>query len=626
MSATARQDYDDESELCTRTDPEDRVYDCFHVNNAFMQQGELDYPIDFSDTIGSSHSSQVSAEISVWDTQPPRFFTMAERIADSHQIGGLFSQMKPLAWQYELSYVNDESKRDYLQEGIMRGFRIVDDVNIPYYESTNYNSCFTRSANDYVSNLFRDELKQEKIIPAVGKPHCVHAMGIITKKDGTYRPITDCRRPLGNSINNFMNSTCQSFRYKTLDTVCDKLRKGDYMCCTDIKAAYRSISIFPSHRKYQGFKWSMGSEGPRYYMDTRLCFGLKCAPFIFNEISDFIVQCMSRRGHNNIINYLDDYFCWGPTFESCAATQNALIRLLGQLGFMVAWSKCSSPSTTCVFLGIQIDSNRMSMSLPQEKLQKLLAELEFFQSRDRATVKQLQRLCGVLSYASHVVRGGRTFSRRVINLLKGLNPTIKRIRLSHEFKMDLEWWRSWATRFNGEATMIQHNYGQGIGVESDASLSGFGAISSNGWCAGYFNSRLIPHIFQENAGLRTHWINLQTGTGIDININVLELMPIWLSCILWGEHWRDHQIICWSDNTQVVSSINKGISINRVSMSLLRQIFWFSVRHNFHLVARHIPGVINLAPDFLSRVGQEVSLGELSKYVSSHSRQLRLLG
>lgn len=85
--------------------------------------------------------------------------------------------------------------------------------------------------------------------------------------------------------------------------------------------------------------------------------------------------------------------------------------------------------------------------------------------------------------------------------------------------------------------------------------------------------------------MEPHWINLQPGGQASKNINVLELLSIWLACILWGSGWKDRQVICWSDKTQVVASINKGSSCNLINMSLLRSIFWYSVRHNFHLVA-----------------------------------------
>lgn len=349
-----------------------------------------------------------------------------------------------------------------------------------------------------------------------------------------------------------MTTTCDTFRYNSLDMVCNRLSRNDYMCCTDIRAAYRSIAIRTEHWQYQGFKWSDSRGKPVYYYDTRLSFGQKCAPYIFNEISNFVVECMARRGFVKVVNYLDDYFCWGSSFNECAATQNALITLLGELGFRVAWNKCSSPSTTCIFLGIQINSVDMSMSLPQGKMQKLYKELAFFTGKDRATIKQLQRLCGILSYASYVVRGGWTFSRRIIDLLKGVSAGTTRVRLSHQFKLDLEWWNSWTCAFNGKATMIKHNFGQGHGVHTDTSLSVYGVTSSQSWYAGYFNSQQTPTIFSAGEPLSSHWINLQIDEGACHNINILELVPVWLACVLWGKGWKDQQIICWSDNTQVV--------------------------------------------------------------------------
>lgn len=143
---------------------------------------------------------------------------------------------------------------------------------------------------------------------------------------------------------------------------------------------------------------------------------------------------------------------------------------------MIAWSKCCSPSTTCTFLGVEIDSVRMSMSLPTDKMCKLVNELSFFQTRTRATVKQLRRLFGILAYASRVIRGGRTFSRQVIDLLKGLSPSVSRIRLSTQFRRELEWWSKWAFTLNGQAGMIQHTYGSGQAIQSDASFSGYGLI------------------------------------------------------------------------------------------------------------------------------------------------------
>lgn len=39
--------------------------------------------------------------------------------------------------------------------------------------------------------------------------------------------------------------------------------------------------------------------------------------------------------------------------------------------------------------------------------------------------------------------------------------------------------------------------------------------------------------------------------------------------------------------------LTKGISLNKTSMSILRELFWLSVKYNFHITARHLPGSLN---------------------------------
>ena len=40
-----------------------------------------------------------------------------------------------------------------------------------------------------------------------------------------------------------------------------------------------------------------------YFGDNHLCFGLSCAPAIFNRLSNATVRMMSRRGFKAIVNY-----------------------------------------------------------------------------------------------------------------------------------------------------------------------------------------------------------------------------------------------------------------------------------------------------------------------------------
>lgn len=218
--------------------------------------------------------------------------------------------------------------------------------------------------------------------------------------------------------------------------------------------------VHPNHWKFQGLAWQF--EGAQQYIyDTRICFGLRCAPYLFTQVSNFVLRCLNRRGFLKGVVYLDDYLVFGDSEAECAEAQNTLISILRSLGFDIACDKCTGPSKTITYLGIPFNSADMSVSLPGKKMAKLKNELAFFQGKHRATIHQIQRLCGILAHCSKVIKGGRTFSRRIINHLKGLPLGNKRIRLQEDFLHDLAWWREFAAVFNGKNLMTKFNFGQG---------------------------------------------------------------------------------------------------------------------------------------------------------------------
>lgn len=101
-------------------------------------------------------------------------------------------------------------------------------------------------AHQFVDNLIKTELANGKYIIADGKPHCVHALGAVPKKEShKYRPITDCKRPIGSSINHHMSSIFKEFCYTTVDKVIDLIKPGFFMASRDIASAYRSTCSGP---------------------------------------------------------------------------------------------------------------------------------------------------------------------------------------------------------------------------------------------------------------------------------------------------------------------------------------------------------------------------------------------
>lgn len=262
-----------------------------------------------------------------------------------HYVGGIKTSWNIPAWEYELSFESDLLLRSYLNYAVKNGVLIVDqDAVVPTYECPYYLSATAKPALAFLNELIHKEINQNHLVLAVCTPHCIHAIGAVPKMDGGWRPITDCRRLLGYSFYNCMETIFREFSFSTMDDVCGLLTQECYMATVDIKAAYHTVTVSPDHWKYQGLRWPVNGHDS-YIMDTSLCFGLKCAPNVFNQFSNFVRRCLHRRGFVAVISYLDDYWVKGESFEECQSVQMKLIEILGSLGFVVSFKKCSSPST-----------------------------------------------------------------------------------------------------------------------------------------------------------------------------------------------------------------------------------------------------------------------------------------
>lgn len=126
-----------------------------------------------------------------------------------HTVGGTQVQLNTRAFFRECYChpAGRDENSDYIFRGVLQGFKIIDDhCTITPYVRSNYSSItageFSRSMQAMVEKVLIDQ--KITVTPIV--PYCVHSIGGIPKKDGSLRQITDCKRPLGSSINNFMSS------------------------------------------------------------------------------------------------------------------------------------------------------------------------------------------------------------------------------------------------------------------------------------------------------------------------------------------------------------------------------------------------------------------------------------
>ena len=175
-----------------------------------------------------------------------------------------------------------------------------------------------------------------------------------------------------------------------------ELGKGTLLAKIDIKSAYRVVPVHPEDRPLLGMKF----QG-RTYADATLPFGVRSAPKIFNAVADALLWILKAHGVSNIMHYLDDFITLGtPGSSQCESNRLIMSGLCELLGMPLAVDKCEGPTTLLGFLGFLLDTNNMTVSLPQEKLDRIASLIHKWLDRRSCTKSELESLIGQLQHAS----------------------------------------------------------------------------------------------------------------------------------------------------------------------------------------------------------------------------------
>ena len=282
------------------------------------------------------------------------------------------------------------------------------------------------------------------------------------------------------------------------------------------------------------------------------------------------------------IHYLDDFLLFGaPGVPQCAVALCKALARCASLGVPVAPAKTEGPTTKIIFLGIEIDTICMTLSLPQVKLVRLRSMIRQWSEKHSCTKRELLSLIGCLQHACCVVRPGRSFLRRMIDLSSGVQALHHRVRLNAGFRSDLKWWGCFLPMWNGSGLLCSVIKREPqVVLTSDASGSwGCGAFTSTG-----------------------QWFQLAlSDSWQEVHITVKELLPIVLAAATWGLLWLGFTVSCRCDNAAVVAIVNSGRSRMDRAMHLMRCLSFFLARWDMMFVCSHIPGTDNCAADALSR-------------------------
>ncbi len=509
-------------------------------------------------------------------------------------------------WHEELALDPD---KDFLLNGIEHGFRITDpDAQFSQVERDNYSSATNPYTHEAVENQIRRELSEGNYVMSHAKPHIVSSLGAIIKPSSApslnpiarqkVRLIHDASQPVGQALNDFV--TTEKFQYQTFDEAIKLLTPNCYIAKVDLSNAYRSVKIHPTCYPATGLKWTFnGHTKPTYLTDTRLPFGSSKSPHIFHRITQSVRRMMARRGIHGLVVYLDDFCIICDSFEDCKRALNILISLLRRLGFQISWSKVEGPSRCLTFLGITIDTQSMTLSLPEEKLASVGALLAEFMQRRRASRRQIQSLAGKLNWCCQVIPAGRPYLRRILATMLPLRRPTHKVKLSNAFFADIAWWQCFLRVFNGTLSCMPPM--RTYTLQVDSSNTGGGLYMEGDWA--YVNwQRDMPHV-------------------APLHINSKETIAVCLAAQRWAQYWSNSVINIYTDSTTARSAITKGNSRHPVVLHFLRQLHLTAALFQIKFNVFHIPGTRNTIPDTISRIAAPKYLSQLHTLLRPQDRR-----
>ncbi len=399
---------------------------------------------------------------------------------------------------------------------------------------------------------------------------------LVPKRDGGLRPILDLRH---------LNLSLYKGKFKmlTMRTIMSQVQEGDWFVTIDLKDAYFHIQVVHRHRRFLRFAF-----GGKAYQYKVLPFGLALAPRTFTKCMDAALAPLRLQGIR-VLNYLDDWLILAHSRELVSRHRDIVLGHIHSLGLrMNAKKSVLLPSQRTLFLGVRLDSVQMQARLAPARIPVLTACLARFKLGHHVSVGTCRRLVGLMAAASPVLPLGLLHMRPFLWWMKELrlHPTVpapRLIRVSRSCCRHLLMWRDPVFLQSGVRMGAIHRRHM---ITTDASMTGWGAVFEGRPASGEWKEEFL------------FW-----------HINCLELRAVFLALKYFLPVLGGYHIIVRTDNMAVVSHINRqGGSRSRTLDRLARHLLLWSQDKFLSLRAVHVPGVLNLAADFLSR--QKLKPGE----------------
>lgn len=504
-------------------------------------------------------------------------------------------------WRQYLSDYHDQSLCEFLQYGWPIGYR-----NARPPKSIEYNHPSALAHMSHVKDFIKIELQYGALVGPFDSPPFepwTRLSPIMTrsKKDSNNRQIiVDLSFPDGEFVNDGIDPTDHfgndiSYTLPTITDLVTQIQLQGEMCYlwkADLTRAYRQMRCDPADAPLLGIKIDS-----KIYVDRCPPFGCRSSASICQRMANSLVYIMANEGHQ-MIAYLDDF---GGCHASKQKAQQAYSRfkaLAKELGLQLADQKCCPPNTSMEWLGYQINTEAMSVTIPAAKLQEILAECRLWLDRRHATKTMIQQLVGKLIFLCNCVQQGRKFMARILATLRDMKDR-QWTSVSAQFRADVDWFCKYAEQANG--ILLCAPVKEQFHLECDSSLYGAGGNSDSEyytWEYSTDHTTRYPCIYQ------------------------LEAVNIVVAYKTLADYYpaTPTHVTIWTDNITSSFALQTGRTKDQVLGSCARELWLHASKRNHTVEINHKRGTLIPLADALSRLSQDATKASLAEQIIQRRR------
>ena len=510
----------------------------------------------------------------------------------------------------------DHNETTKLTEGFRQGFRLEYTGQQKNIQQNSPNLPFTMGDKKELWNKIMKEVQLARYAGPFQNPPFTDfiqsPIGLVPKDGGRatrlifhlshprIKPFKDRPQPQQRSINANTDKEKTTVHYPDFDDavrMCLKLGGEEvvYFGKSDFKSAFRHLGIHPDDWMLLVMKAESPLDGKYYYfVDKCLPFGASISCAHFQSFSNAVVHIFRFKTLNDVLNYLDDFFFAALQKMACDLQIRQFLDICEYICFPVSMEKTYWGTTRLVFLGILMDSQLKMVFIPIEKIetaQNIITDM-LKRNNKKTTLKELQRICGILNFFSKCIIPARSFTRRLYGKMARFKQILKpthHIDIDQEMRLDLELW----LRFLNHPTVFNRPFAdfeqaleaEDIHMYTDSSRNpklGCGGVNEDQWFMQQWNSEFIEKYMP--------------------SINYLELYAVTVAVVSWIHKYQNRRVNLFCDNESVVHMINNATSSCKNCMVLISVIVLFGLFNNIRVSAKHVSSADNIVSDCLSRL------------------------